>query len=271
MPPPSRYGSPHREHEFRNQAGANLHDILDTIQESMASHGATGIVGLGRKFRIMDDDASGFIDRDEFQKGMSELGVMLTNAQCAMLFSYFDTDHGGNVSYDELLVAIRGKLNPRRKALVDMAYKVLDKNGDGLVTLEDIAMVYDASKHPAVIAGTKQPYEVLGEFMNNFDQEPFDGKVTTEEFEHYYGSISASIDNDDYFELMIRNAWHISGGEGWCANTTNKRVLVTDASGNESVQEIKDDIGVTSDEYAGRLAAQGVAGTIGAFGTAGDA
>jgi hypothetical protein len=48
-------------------------------------------------------------------------------------------------------------------------------------------------------------------------------------------------------------------------------VLVTDASGNESVQEIKDDIGVTSDEYAGRLAAQGVAGTIGAFGTAGDA
>lgn len=42
--------------------------------------------------------------------------------------------------------------------------------------------------------------------------------------------ISANIDEgpagDDYFELMLRNVWHISGGEGWCANTTCKRVLV---------------------------------------------
>lgn len=40
-------------------------------------------------------------------------------------------------------------------------------------------------------------------------------KVTPDEFVAYYNNVSASIDNDDYFELMIRNAWHISGGEGW--------------------------------------------------------
>ena len=28
--------------------------------------------------------------------------------------------------------------------------------------------------------------------------------------------VSASIDDDDYFELMIRNAWHIPGGQGQC-------------------------------------------------------
>jgi hypothetical protein len=41
-----------------------------------------------------------------------------------------------------------------------------------------------------------------------------DGIVTVEEFLDYYKDISASIDGDDYFELVIRNAWHIDGGEG---------------------------------------------------------
>ncbi len=45
--------------------------------------------------------------------------------------------------------------------------------------------------------------------------------------------LGASVDDDDYFELMIRNAWHISGGEGWCANTTCKRVLVVHSDGSQ--------------------------------------
>jgi len=35
--------------------------------------------------------------------------------------------------------------------------------------------------------------------------------VTMQEFVDYYGNISASIDDDDYFLLMIKNAWNISG------------------------------------------------------------
>ena len=53
-------------------------------------------------------------------------------------------------------------------------------------------------------------------------------------------------------------AWHVSGGEGWCANTTNKRVMVTHQDGRQTVEEIKDDLGVTSDQYGARLRSQGV-------------
>lgn len=38
-----------------------------------------------------------------------------------------------------------------------------------------------------------------------------DGKVTPEEFIEYYTNISANIDNDAYFDLMITNAWNIDG------------------------------------------------------------
>ena len=77
------------------------------------------------------------------------------------------------------------------------------------------------------------------EFLDTFDSAEKDGKVTPAEFCKYYENVSASIDEDDYFELMIRNAWHISGGEGWCANSSCRRVLATHEDGRQTVQEIK--------------------------------
>jgi hypothetical protein len=87
--------------------------------------------------------------------------------------------------------------------------------------------------------GTMTEKEVLRGFLDTFDGDVKDGKVTPAEFLEYYESVSASIDLDDYFELMMRNAWHISGGEGWCANSSNMRVLVTHTDGRQTVEEIK--------------------------------
>ena len=90
--------------------------------------------------------------------------------------------------------------------------------------------------------------EVLTEFLENFEVGgQVDGKVTMSEFENYYQRISASIGDDDYFELMMRNAWHISGGEGWCANSSNRRVLATMPDGTQNVVEVKEDLGVRGD------------------------
>ena len=53
--------------------------------------------------------------------------------------------------------------------------------------------------------------------------------VTREEFEEYYNNISASIDNDQYFELMLNNAWKINEGDrgqtkAWTNDSPSKNV-----------------------------------------------
>lgn len=38
-----------------------------------------------------------------------------------------------------------------------------------------------------------------------------DSSVTLEEFMEYYTNINGSIDNDEYFALMMNNSWNIRG------------------------------------------------------------
>merc|ERR1719265_602742 len=95
---------------------------------------------------------------------------------------------------------------------------------------------------PDVRSGRLSPDEALGNFLANFDTIEADGIVTRAEWQEYYKSVSASIDNDDYFELMMRNAWHITGGDGWCENTSNLRLLVELTTGEQKIVEIENDM-----------------------------
>ena len=45
--------------------------------------------------------------------------------------------------------------------------------------------------------------------MSLWDTQEKDGIVTFEEFCDYYGDVSASIDDDDYFAEMMISAWKL--------------------------------------------------------------
>ncbi len=49
--------------------------------------------------------------------------------------------------------------------------------------------------------------EIFMEFLSNFNDKNGDGKIEREEFNDYYAAVSADIDNDDYFVLMVLQAW----------------------------------------------------------------
>ena len=224
-------------------------DVVDRVKDVILSRGgAHGIRGLSRVLKIMDDSGDKQLTKDELYYGLRDYGVDLTPREMKVVMTYFDRDKSGTISFDEFLRGIRGDMNPRRLALVNQAFDILDKTGDGEVTVEDLRDVYSVEKHPGVLEGKLTPDQALAEFLDQWDTVDKDGIVTREEFAEYYAGISASIDGDDYFELMIRNAWHISGGEGWCANTTCRRVLVTHRDGHTSVEEITDDLGVNADD-----------------------
>ena len=79
------------------------------------------------------------------------------------------------------------------------------------MTLQDLIDVYDTSCDERVTSGLITHEQAIEEFMSIWDTQEKDGIITPAEFKEYYSDVSAIIDSDDYFDLMMRNAWHLSG------------------------------------------------------------
>ncbi len=80
---------------------------------------------------------------------------------------------------------LRGPIAPIRLAIIKQAFDKLDADLNGKITLEEIAKVYNAKKHPQVIKGYKTEKEIFMEFVGMWDQNG-DAIITLDEFNEYY-------------------------------------------------------------------------------------
>ena len=172
---------------------------------------------MQRVFKVMDDNSSGTLDIQEFWKALCDFRVAISPEECRALFDKFDVNGDGEISYDELLMAVTGELNQTRREIIIRAFKKLDRDNSGVIDMRDIEGVYNAKQHPDVKSGRKTEQEILQEFLDTFelhysmlDKSNRDGKIELKEFMEYYRNVGASIDNDEYFELMITNAWNLN-------------------------------------------------------------
>jgi len=241
---------------------ARMREVL-----ALRAGGMESCKAMVSQFNIIDRDHTGSLTKEEFNIALdilfSAYNVKFSQAERNSLFQMFDYDQSGQVDYNEFTRGVRGDMNDFRRDFVRQAFAILDADKSGIVDATDIGRNYDVSQNPAVQSGKVSPQDAIKQFMQHYDAN-HDGKVTEEEFIESYQWISASIENDDYFELMIRNAWHITGGEGWCQNTSNLRVLVKHGNAPDEVVEVQHDMGLPRDpakkyqEVIRRLSAQGV-------------
>jgi Ca2+-binding EF-hand superfamily protein len=218
VPQTSQGGSRQETSQSDTKKEKEVKALLKAFQEKILTRGARGLIGLQRLFKIIDDDNSKDLNRTEFSKAVKDFRLDFSTPEANKLFDYFDEDHSGSIDYDEFLRTIRGEMSDKRINLIKQAFKKFDRTGDGVVTIDDLRGVYSAKQHPDVKSGKKTEDDILFEFLDTFEQyhairhddpKQRNKEVTLEEFIDYYRNVSCSIDSDEYFELMIKNAWNL--------------------------------------------------------------
>lgn len=204
------------------------------------------------------------ITPEDLLNGLQRIGLRgITLDEINSLLKAANASRG--ITPKAFVALMRGALPRRRRIVIREAFNSLDHNKDGMLTVDEVMANFDASRHPAVLVGDASAEEIKRTYMANLLGDlNNDGIISWQEFLSNYKDLSDEIENDDYFELMIRNCWHLSGGSTALAtNTTNKRVLVTLVDGSQRVEEIKNDIGIRAGDKAAmmrRLEQQGVRG-----------
>ena len=189
--------------------GADVEAILTKVKDQLKARGAESIGALGRAFKIMDDNGDRKLDKDEMYYGLTDYGVQISKAESNTLHANFDKNGDGKINFDEFLVGLRGEMNETRKAVCDKAYAKMDVNGDGSVTMEDVRKEYNVDSHPKFQSGEMTADQIFATFMGRMGDKDGDGAITKQEWYDYYNGISASVDTDEEFVLILTNAWKL--------------------------------------------------------------
>lgn len=128
-----------------------------------------------------------------------------------ILFDHYDKDKGGSIDFNEFMKGLRSKLSPQRRELTLQAFKIMDTDGSGEISFEDLKNTYDTSKHPKVLAKEMTHEQVINEFLKMFegDSKDVNSVVTQQEWLDYHAGLSANIDEDDAYGMLMAANWGI--------------------------------------------------------------
>jgi Ca2+-binding EF-hand superfamily protein len=187
----------------------DLNSLMSRIRQRIVERGAIGIKGIGRLFRSADDTRDQSIDLDnELPKLMGDIGVILNKTELNELARLLDRDGSGRISYDEFLFQMAPPLSEERIRWINKAFDKLDVDGSGKISIADVEAVHNPKSSELIRLGKTTASAIFANLVRSYDEDG-DGLITRDEFIDYYREISPSIDTDEYFALMIKNAWKL--------------------------------------------------------------
>ena len=191
---------------------------IEKFRTVLKKRGVRGIMAMRRAFMIADENDSKTLTLPEFIKFCHDYRIPISGNEIKEIFGEFDTNRNGEMNYEEFISSFVGEMCERRKRLITILFETFDKDRKGFVDLDEIRNSFSPINHPDVVSGKKTEDEILAEFLDNLqyhfsllksEKEQENNQINLDEFLAFFNNISAGIEDDDYFEDVIKSGFNL--------------------------------------------------------------
>ena len=192
--------------------------ILNSLRNILIKRGNKSIFYLQRMLTNCDAGQNGYIQLNKLNDIFRAYNFNIYYYDIKILFDLFDKNKIGIIQYDNLIKAIVGKMNEKRKSIIIKVYESLNKDLYGYINIKEIKKKFNCYKHPEVIKGNKTHEEVYGDFLECIEiyreyicniNKKYNDYFSLGEFLEFFDELSMYINDDDYFEVLIYSCWDI--------------------------------------------------------------
>ena len=189
--------------------------LVDFLRPKININNGVTYYSLAHHLKSNEDAATKTTSLESLLSTIKLLQLDINPDDIINLYACLDYTQTGKVSTDEILRIISGDIDEKRKISIISKFAEMDKNKTGYLPISLIKTVFNAKFHPDCFLGKKPENEVQDEFMFTFEVFCFlkglgnDQEISFRDFVEYYTPISASIENDNYFDDILLGSWNI--------------------------------------------------------------
>ena len=187
--------------------------LLKQIQSKININNGITYYTFALKIKRKEDKLKETVSYNDLCNSLLESNILLNIDLIKDFFFILDLCDSNSISTNELLRLIRGNLNEKRKNLITEQFNNINTKNEKWISTIYLKSIYNNKEHPEVILGRKNENEIFNKFNYTLDIflniKKRENKINYSDFIEYYIPISSSIDNDNYFENMIKGVWNI--------------------------------------------------------------
>lgn len=160
-----------------------------------------GLLKLFETLSNVDVDHLGHLNWKQFCEALTSCGLQIQDVRS--LFKMSKKDSGGYVDISEFLRLMKAPMSKQRKEKIDeIFYHLLDKDNDGIVSIEEISKAYMAFRHPDARMGRKAVTQIQQDFVDDLTYFSHDGYFNIESFTSFFDYAYCFEEDVDFMELM---------------------------------------------------------------------
>ena len=207
-----------KQKEYENVSGKyqenNYENLINKFKEKININNGMNYYSFVKSLKENQEALSQSVSIDELSISIQQLHLGISSNDIYEFFNYLDTDKIGRISTNDILNIIKEPINEKRQLILNQAFKSLDTEKKGEISITKLKISFNAKDHPDILDKNKTEDEIYNQFCYTLDIFIRLNNITTyiinqRQFIDYYSGISPSIKNDDDFERIIKKVWNM--------------------------------------------------------------